>query len=200
MKVESVHPGGVPGRHHRRHQPPPRHDHGHGEQEQDDQRARRSAALGNVRLRQRHPLPVQGPRRPTPWSRRTSSRCPTQIVAQITEQKKAQITHFYGRKPTHPHPPQGIRLPAARPRRDRDRRDRQAHRRPSSPARSRCRPASRASPSTARRTSTKSRWTSSRCAPTSACSTSSSPPPRPWMSSRSSTCPPASTSPSRSNL
>ncbi len=44
-------------------EPPSRQDHEHGKQEQDDQRARRSAALGNVRLRQQHPFHVQGPRR-----------------------------------------------------------------------------------------------------------------------------------------
>ena len=60
---------------------------------------------------------------------------------------------------------------------------------PSSPAPSRFRPGSSAIRSTARPTSTRRAWTSSKCAPTSACSTSSSPRPRRWTSSRSSTCP-----------
>ena len=50
------------------------------------------------------------------------------------------------------------------------------------PARSRCRRRSKNSPSTAPRTWTRSRWSSSRSAPTSVCSTSSSRPPRPWTS------------------
>jgi len=44
-------------------EPPSRQDHEHGKQEQDDERALRSSALGNVRLRQQHPFHVEGTRR-----------------------------------------------------------------------------------------------------------------------------------------
>ena len=81
---------------------------------------------------------------------------------------------------THSHPTQGLRPPGHRPVGPRHRGDRQAHRRPRRRPDPAADPHRDASPSTARRTSTRSRRSRSKRAPTSACSTSSSRPPRRW--------------------
>ena len=67
----------ISGRFAGRHQPPPRHHQRHRRQERPDHSERASAAGGNVRLRDRHPFAVQGPRELLDGAADTLSRCPT---------------------------------------------------------------------------------------------------------------------------
>ena len=204
MKVEVTHSRRVPGRHHGRHQPPPRPHPGHRKQGRRLHHHRRRAAreMFGYATAIRSLSKGRASLLDGAVAFRTS---PGQRARQIVESSTRRL------RPA-PNPPffnamngQRIRIKlkasttassTSRPWKSSKPPSAPA---PASPARSRCRPASKNSPSTARRTWTRSPWSSSRSAPTSASSTSSSPPPKRWTNSRSSTSRPASTSPSTFN-